>query len=157
MLEGGEDPRFIARRLIIFASEDIGLADSRALGLAISCFDACERVGLPECRINLAHVTVFCALAPKSNSAYLALNLAQEHIKQYGKESVPVHLRDKGGMFSKKMGHQAEYKYSHDFEGNISGQSYMITEKEFYFPKNVGAETQLAQHLQAIKQKKKKL
>ena len=157
MLEGGEDPRFIARRLIIFASEDIGLADSRALGLAISCFDACERVGLPECRINLAHVTVFCALAQKSNSAYLALNLAQEHIKQYGKEPIPVHLRDKGGMFSKKMGHQAEYKYSHDFEGNISGQSYMMTEKEFYFPKNVGAETQLAQHLQAIKQKKKKL
>lgn len=157
MLDGGEDPRFIARRLIIFASEDIGLADSRALGLAISCFDACERVGLPECRINLAHVTVFCALAHKSNSAYMALNRAQEYLKQHVREPVPVYLRDKGGMFSKKIGHQSEYKYSHEYENNISGQKYMMTEKEFYIPKNIGAEQQFAERLEMIKKIKYEL
>jgi putative ATPase len=97
MLEGGEDPRFIARRLLIIASEDIGLADSRAILIANACFDACERLGLPECRLSLAHTTVFCALAPKSNSTYLALGAATAYIKKHGKEAVPVWLRDAHG------------------------------------------------------------
>lgn len=147
MLEGGEDPRFIARRLLIAASEDIGLADSRAILVANACFDACERLGLPECRLNLAHATVFCALAPKSNSTYLALEAATAFIKRHGKEAVPVWLRDAHGAASKKLQHGKYYQYSHDFERNISGQEYMLTPKEFYVPKEVGAEKILAERL----------
>lgn len=157
MLEGGEDPLFIARRLIIFASEDIGLADSRALGLAVACYDACERIGLPECRINLAHVTTFFSLSSKSNSAYHGLSLAQEFIRKNGKEPVPMWLRDDGGVFSKKLGHQKGYLYSHDFKDNISGQTYMLTPKTFYFPKKNGAEHILAERHIQLKSESEKI
>jgi putative ATPase len=155
MLEGGEDPRFIARRLVILASEDIGLGDSRALPLANACFDACERIGLPECRLNLAHTTVFCALAPKSNSTYLAINAATEFIKKHGRESVPLWLRDGSGMAAKKLNHGKFYRYSHDFDQNISGQTYMLTEKQFYEPKAVGAEKLLAEHYHGLQNLRK--
>jgi putative ATPase len=151
MLEGGEDPRFIARRLLIIASEDIGLADSRAILVANACFDACERIGLPECRLNLAHTTVFCALAPKSNSTYLALEAAMAYIKKHGKEPVPIWLRDAHGMASKKLQHGKFYQYSHDFDWNISGQEYMLTSKKFYEPKEIGAEKILAEHFRELK------
>jgi putative ATPase len=158
MLAGGEDPRFIARRLLIIASEDIGLADSRAILVANACFDACERLGLPECRLSLAHTTVFCALAPKSNSTYLALEAAIAFIKQHGKEAVPIWLRDAHGTASKKLQHGKYYQYSHDFDQNISGQEYMLTPKTFYMPKEIGAEKVLAEHfyaLQTLKAKRK--
>ncbi|MDR1435200.1 MAG: replication-associated recombination protein A [Puniceicoccales bacterium] len=158
MLEGGEDPRFIARRLLIIASEDIGLADSRAITMANACFDACERLGLPECRLSLAHATVFCALAPKSNSTYLALETATAFIRKHGKEAVPIWLRDAHGSASKKLGHGKYYQYSHDFDQNISGQEYMLTEKSFYTPKEIGAEKVLAERhcaLQNLKNKRK--
>lgn len=135
MLRGGEDPRFIARRLIIFASEDVGLADSRALPLAMSCFDACEKIGMPECRINLVHVTVFMALAPKSNSAYLALGAAYNSIDAHGAQTVPKQLRDANGVANQRDGNGVDYLYSHDFVDNISGQKYMDKPEQFYFPK----------------------
>ena len=135
MLNGGEDPRFIARRLVIFASEDIGLADSRALPLAMACFEACDKVGMPECRINLAHTTVFMALAPKSNSAYMAINSAFESIEKNGAQMVPKHLRDSSGAANQRDGNGADYLYSHDFENNSSGQNYMENPEQFYFPK----------------------
>ncbi|MDR0740265.1 MAG: replication-associated recombination protein A [Puniceicoccales bacterium] len=147
MLEGGEDPRFIARRLLIIASEDIGLADSRAILVANACFDACERLGMPECRLSLAHTTVFCALAPKSNSTYLALEAATAYIKKHGKEAVPIWLRDAHGAAAKKLQHGKYYQYSHNFERNISGQEYMLTPKKFYEPKAIGAEKVLAERL----------
>jgi putative ATPase len=155
MLEGGEDPRFIARRLLIIASEDIGLADSRAILVANACFDACERLGMPECRLSLAHTTVFCALAPKSNSTYLALEAATAFIKQHGKEAIPVWLRDAHGIASKKLQHGQFYQYSHDFDGNISGQEYMLTAKTFYIPNEVGAEKILAERLRELQNLKK--
>ncbi len=159
MLDGGEDPRVIARRLVIFASEDIGLADSRALTVTNACFDACERVGLPECRINLAHATVFCALAPKSNSAYMALERASSFIHKHGKEAVPVWLRDAHGKAAERLMHGKFYQYSHNFDQNISGQTYMLTPKSFYEPKAIGAEKALAEHfhdLQELRAKRQK-
>lgn len=155
MLEGGEDPRFIARRLTIFASEDIGLADSRALTVANACFDACERVGLPECRINLAHATVFCAMAPKSNSAYMALEQASAFIRKHGKEAVPVWLRDAHGKAAERLMHGKFYRYSHNYDQNISGQTYMLTPKSFYEPKPIGAETPLVERFKELQKLRK--
>lgn len=155
MLEGGEDPRFIARRLTIFASEDIGLADSRALTVANACFDACERVGLPECRINLAHATVFCAMAPKSNSAYMALEQASAFIRKHGKEAVPVWLRDAHGKAAERLMHGKFYRYSHNYDQNISGQTYMLTPKSFYEPKPIGAEMPLVDRFKELQKLRK--
>jgi putative ATPase len=145
MLDSGEDPRFIARRMVIFASEDIGLADSRALPLAVACFDACEKIGLPECALNLAHVTVFLATAPKSNSTYLALSKCRAHVAQNGLQNVPLWLRDGHGKANKREGNQRDYKYSHDYAYNVSGQYYMEQPEKFWHPKDSGGEKQIAE------------
>jgi putative ATPase len=147
MVNGGEDPRFIARRLVIFASEDVGLADSRALPLAMACFEACEKIGMPECRLNLAHATVFMATAPKSNSAYMALERATKSIMASGAQEVPVWLRDAHGAANEKAGNAKDYLYSHEFDGNISGQSYMLKNEKFYFPKQSGSESAIADRM----------
>ncbi|TVR52722.1 MAG: replication-associated recombination protein A [Puniceicoccaceae bacterium] len=147
MLAGGEDPRFIARRLVILASEDIGLADSSALPLAVAAHHACDFVGLPECRINLAHATVRLALAPKSNTAYAGLGEAEKALRENPVQSVPMHLRDKGGQASKRLGHGEGYRYSHDFPEAISGQDYLELPLQFYHPGTAGAEAALAERL----------
>lgn len=147
MLAGGEDPRFIARRLIVFASEDVGLADSQALPLAVATQQACEFVGLPECRINLAHCVCYLAAAPKSNSSYSALARAQAMIAEGPVQEVPLWLRDKGGKASKALGNSADYRYSHDFPENVSGQEYMVDPKQFLKLKRVGEETEIAKRL----------
>jgi putative ATPase len=157
MLEGGEDPRFIARRLIIAASEDVGLGDSRALPLATACFDACERVGMPECALNLAHVTVFLATAPKSNSTYVALTRAREHIRQEGTQAIPLWLRDGSTAIAKQLKQSQDYRYSHDFVENISGQEFMLHPQIFYIPKEIGAECGIAERLNRWKQLKQNL
>ena len=126
MLAGGEDPRFIARRLVIFASEDVGLADSRALLLADSCFRACETIGLPECELNLAHVTLFLTTCPKSNSATLALSAAKRALRENPTQPVPPSIRDMHGRNKKYRDENAErYRYSHDYPENVSGQDYL--------------------------------
>jgi putative ATPase len=145
MLEGGEDARFIARRLVILASEDVGLADAKALPLAVAAHHACDFVGLPECRLNLAHATVYLATAPKSNSAYKALSAAQEAIREKPVQSVPIHLRDSGGQASKRLGHGDGYLYSHDFEAGISGQEFMEEPLQFYHPLRSGEEAIIAE------------
>lgn len=146
MIDSGEDPRFIARRMIIFASEDIGLADSRALPLAVACFEACEKVGLPECAINLSHVTVFLATAPKSNSTYLALQSCREHMSKHGIQSVPMMLCDKTYISTDRNSKQTEtYKYSHDYPHNISGQYYMNEHVQFWHPKQSGSEQSISE------------
>jgi len=155
MLAGGEDPRFIARRLIISASEDIGLADSQALPLAVATQQACEFVGLPECRINLAHCTAYLAAAPKSNSAYSAIGRALSDIKQGPVQEVPLWLRDSGGKASKALGNSADYRYSHDFPENVSGQEFMIEPKRFLELKRVGEETEIAKRLDRWEKLKK--
>jgi putative ATPase len=147
MLSGGEDPRFIARRLVIFASEDVGLADSQALPLAVATQQACEFVGLPECRINLGHCVSYLAAAPKSNSAYAAINSALESIKQGPLQEVPLWLRDSGGKASKQLGNSEDYAYSHGFPENISGQEFMEKPLRFLELKHVGAETDIAKRL----------
>lgn len=150
MIEGGEDPRFIARRLVILASEDIGLADSRALPLAMATFQACESIGLPECGINLAHAVVFLATAPKSNTAYMGLVNAQADIRKGPIQAVPHWLRDSKSKVGKILGNSADYLYSHNFPNNISGQEYMLQPKQFYFPKEVGAETAIAARIKQL-------
>lgn len=147
MLLGGEDPRFIARRLVILASEDISLADSRALTLAVSTFQACEFIGLPECEHHLAHATVFLALCPKSNSTYSALAKAKEAIRNQPVQEVPLWLRDSHGKANKDAGNSKEYLYSHNFQDSISGQDYMVNPQSFYTPKENGSEKLLAERL----------
>lgn len=147
MLAGGEDPRFIARRLVILASEDVGLADSRALPLAVAAHQACDFVGLPECELNLAHVTLFLATSPKSNSATLALGAAKAAIANQPVQSVPALFRDKGGQASKRMGHGKGYRYSHDFPEGISGQDFLDKPLRLYEPGSAGAEAAIAERL----------
>lgn len=134
MLKGGEDPLFIARRLIILASEDVGLADSRGLSLATSAYLACEKIGMPECAINLSHVTIFLALAPKSNSAYNAWNAARGYVEAGHLQKVPNALQQT------PLHRDDVYKYSHNYEANVSGQSYWDESKQFYHLKPIGAE-----------------
>lgn len=147
MLEGGEEPRFIARRLVILASEDIGLADSRALGVAVNAFQAVEFVGLPECTYALAHATVFLATCPKSNAAGVALAAARKSLREEGTQPVPLWLRDGHTKLNRSLGHGKDYLYSHDFPEAISGQEYMLEPKTFYQPTSHGAEAAIAQRL----------
>ncbi len=147
MLEGGEDPRFIARRLVILASEDIGLADPFALPLAVAAHHACDFVGLPEAELTLAHATLHIACAPKSNSATMALAAAKQALKSAPVQSVPIHLRDKGGKASKRVGHGEGYQYSHDFPEGISGQAYLEKPLKLYEPSANGLEPRIADRL----------
>ncbi len=147
MLLGGEDPRFIARRLVIFASEDVGMADPRALPLATATFAACEQIGLPECELNLAHCTVFLATTPKSNSTTLAIGKVKQSIREEGLQKVPLWLRDAHTKLNKSLGQGAGYQYSHDFPENVSGQEYMERPQPFYQPKPIGAEVHVAERL----------
>jgi putative ATPase len=149
-LEGGEDPRFIARRLVILASEDVGLADSRGLPLAVAAFQACDLVGLPECALNLAHATIFLATAPKSNSATRALGEAKAALKDGPVQAVPLWLRDSHTVTNRKMGQGEGYLYSHEFPEAISGQEYLEKTLKLYEPgpQPAGAEAGIAERLE---------
>jgi len=148
MLAGGEDPRFVARRLVILASEDVGLADPHALPLAVAAHHAVDFVGLPEAELTLAHATLHIATAPKSNSATLALGEARRVMAEEPVQSVPAYLRDKGGQASKRMGQGKGYLYSHDFPEGISGQAYLEHPLTLYTPKAAGAEKAVAERLE---------
>lgn len=149
MLAGGEDPRFIARRLVIFASEDVGLADSRALLMADAGFRACETIGLPECELNLAHVVLFLATCPKSNSATLAIGEAKRALREQPVQSVPSSVRDRHGRNRQDREEGEEgYLYSHEFPENISGQQYLEKPLHLYHPKSSGAESAIAERLE---------
>ncbi|MFZ5495922.1 MAG: replication-associated recombination protein A [Verrucomicrobiota bacterium] len=152
MLAGGEDPRFIARRLVILASEDVGLADPQALPLAVAAHHACDFIGLPEAELTLAHATLYIATAPKSNSATLALGEAHRVLKEQPVQPVPVSLRDKGGQASKRVGHGKDYLYAHDFPENISGQAYLEKPLTLYTPKAAGWEAKIAERLERWRQ-----
>ena len=157
MLAGGEEPRFIARRLVICASEDVGLADSRALGVATAAFQACEMVGMPECEYALAHATLFLALAPKSNSATLAIAAAKEAVRTQPRQEVPLHLKDAHNAFNKGLGHGGSYLYSHDFPEGISGQDYLSKPLSLYRPSGAGAEAALGERLAYLRKLKEGL
>ena len=148
MLAGGEDPRFIARRLVIFASEDVGLADSRALLMADAAFRACETIGLPECELNLAHATLFLATCPKSNSVTLAIGEAKRALRERPVQSVPSSVRDRHGRNREDREEGEEgYLYSHEFPENISGQEYLEKPLTLYRPKTSGAESAISERL----------
>lgn len=125
MVEGGEDPKFIARRLLISASEDIGLANPNALLLANACFDAIHKLGWPEARIILAETTIYLASSPKSNSAYLAIDNALNIVRQTGHLPVPLHLRNAPTKLMKNLGYGADYHYPHDYPGHFYPQTYL--------------------------------
>ncbi|MBI4370771.1 MAG: replication-associated recombination protein A [Elusimicrobia bacterium] len=150
MLEAGEDPRFIARRLLVAASEDVGNADFRALLVAEAAFRACEMLGLPEARIPLAQATTFVALAPKSNAAYLAVDKALNEVRTGPSREVPLHLRD-ANMDAKTRGHGQGYKYPHDFPGHWTPQDYMPDPVRFYEPSDQGDEKRLAERLNSLR------
>ena len=157
MLAGGEDPRYIARRLVILASEDVGLADSGALSLAIAAFQACEFIGLPECELNLAHVVIYLSTAPKSNSACLALGEAKKAIREEPVQPVPLWLRDSSTKTNRALGHGGNYRYSHEYGEAISGQEYMENPLSIYQPQTAGAEEAIAKRLERWKSLKNQL
>ncbi len=125
MIQGGEDPEFIARRLMILAAEDIGLANPNALLLANTTFDVVHKIGFPEARIPLAECAVYLALSPKSNSTYMGLHRAMDLVEQTGDLPVPLHLRNAPTSLMKEMGYGRDYKYAHDYPGNFVVQQFM--------------------------------
>lgn len=150
MLEAGEEPRFIARRILIAASEDVGNADFRALLVAEAAFRAVEVLGMPEARITLSQAVTFVASAPKSNAAYLAINLASDEVRTGPAREVPLPLRDPN-MDAKERGHGQGYKYPHDFPGHYTPQAYMPDPKRFYEPTDQGDEKRIAERLKALR------
>ncbi len=150
MLEGGEDPKFIARRLIISASEDIGLANPNAMLIANACFEAVHKIGMPEARIPLAECLIYLATSPKSNSAYLAIGEAMALVRQTGNIQVPLYLRNAPTKLMKELNYGKDYKYAHDFPGNFVDQEYMpeeVKDKVFYRPQNNAQELKISERL----------
>ena len=153
MIAGGEDPAFIARRLVISASEDIGLANPNALLLANAAFDAVQKIGWPEGRIPLAEACVYLASSPKSNSAYNAINSALQTVEQTGNVAVPLHLRNAPTKLMEKMGYGKDYKYAHNYEGHFVKQQYLpdaLKGARFYCPQSNAQEDRLKAHLQSL-------
>lgn len=154
MLEGGEDPVFIARRLIILASEDVGNADPRALTIAVSGLQAVEAIGLPEAAITLSQVTTYMASCPKSNRSYMALNDAKECVQETKTLPVPLHLRSSKTVLSKELGYGKDYKYPHNFENAWVEQNYLpeaLQGRSFYEPSTRGFEKNLKEYLAWVK------
>ena len=150
MIEGGEDPKFIARRLVISASEDIGLANPNALLLANAAFDAVNKIGWPEGRIPLAEATVYLATSAKSNSAYLAIDKALALVRQTGNQPVPLHLRNAPTELMKQLGYHDGYKYPHDYPGHFTPQQYMpdqLQGQQLWTPQHSPTEDVLAQRM----------
>ncbi len=154
MLDAGEKIEFIARRMIILASEDIGLANPNALLLATQCFEAIRVTGMPEARIILSHVCIYLANSPKSNSAYLAIDKALEYIRQHPNQPIPIHVRNAPTTLMKQLGFGKEYLYPHDYPGNMVTQEYLPDEAKgtkFYIPANNVAEQQSAERIRQVK------
>ncbi len=154
MLTGGEDPKFIARRMIIFASEDVGNADPEALQVAISVSRAVEFVGLPECQINLSQGVAYLALAPKSNSSYRAISKAMKHVEEDGTRRPPKHLRDSHYPGAKKLEHGAGYEYPHNHPGAVVRQDYLppgVEKRSYYQPSSRGFEKELTRRINELR------
>lgn len=153
MLEAGEDVRFLCRRLVILASEDVGNADPQALPLAVAAMQACEFVGLPECQLPLAQAVTYLACAPKSNAATVAIGEARADIREGRLLPVPVHLRDGHYQGAKRLGHGIGYEYAHDAEGGVAAQDYLGVEREYYRPVPRGFEAELGERLKGIRER----
>ena len=153
MLEGGEEVRFITRRLVILASEDVGNADPQALPLAVAAMQACEFVGLPECQLTLAQAVAYLATAPKSNAATVAIGEARADVREGRLLPVPVILRDGHYKGAKRLGHGAGYEYAHNAEDAVAAQDYLGVEREYYRPVDRGFEREIAKRLETIRAK----
>ena len=153
MIEGGEDPKFIARRLVISASEDVGLANPNALLLANAAFDAVMKIGWPEGRIPLAEATVYLATSPKSNSSYLAINEALQRVRQTGNQPVPLHLRNAPTELMEELGYSEGYKYAHDYEGHFVQQQYLphaLRHEHFWTPQPNAQEDKMKERMNRL-------
>jgi putative ATPase len=156
MLEGGEDPRFIARRMVILASEDIGNADPQALVVATAAAQAVDRVGLPECKLNLAQAAAYLALAPKSNAATRAISRATAHVREHGTKLPPPYLQDAHYPGARKLGRGVDYVYPHDEPGGLSDQTLVpegLEGERFYEPTDRGFEAELRRRLEEIRRR----
>lgn len=152
MIEGGEDVKFIARRLLILSSEDVGLANPNAFLIAQNTFDAVHKIGMPESRIILAECTIYLATSPKSNSAYEAIESALAEVRETGHLPVPLHLRNAPTKLMKDLGYGKEYKYAHAYEGNFVDQEFLpekIKTQRFYTPQNNPSEQKIVERLRA--------
>lgn len=158
MLDGGEDPKFIARRMVILASEDIGNADPQALVLATSCFTAVDYVGMPEAQLILAQTATYLASAPKSNASYLAIKAAAEDVRKLPNLPVPLHLRNAPTKLMEDLGYGAEYKYSHDYDEHFTEQQYLpdnLKDHIYYRPTEIGKEKEIRERLNRLWRKKR--
>lgn len=153
MLESGEDIRFLCRRLIILASEDIGNADPRALTITVSAMQACEFIGLPEAQLTLSQTVIYLACAPKSNSATVAIGLARKEVREGQLIPVPVHLRDGHYAGAEKLGNAKGYQYSHESADGVAAQDYLGVDRTFYSPTDRGYEASIAERLLKIREK----
>ena len=159
MLDAGEDPKFIVRRMMVCASEDVGNADPQALQVAVAASLAVERLGMPEARITLSQAASYIATAPKSNAAYLAIEKAQSTLRETGNLPIPTHLQDAHYKSAAKLGHGIGYKYAHDYPDHYVEQQYLPYElngKEFYNPTGNGYELKIKEHMKKLKNRTKK-
>ena len=153
MLDGGEDPLYIARRVVRFASEDVGLADSRALSVAVAAYQACMYLGVPECNVHLAHAVVYMSLAPKSNALEVATLAAAKDVKEMPAEPVPLHIRNAPTGLMKEAGYGAGYQYAHDYEEKMTRMTCLpdsLQGRRYYTPDGLGEEIRLKKRLEAI-------
>jgi putative ATPase len=159
MLDGGEDPLFIARRMVVLAAEDVGNADPTGLTMATSCFSAVNYVGMPEARIILAQTAVYLASAPKSNAAYVAIEQAMQDVRNLPNLPVPLHIRNAPTQLMKDMEYGKEYKYSHHFDDHFVEQQYLpdnLRDKIYYKPTEIGAEKDILARLNRLWKKKQR-
>lgn len=154
MLEAGEDPLYVARRVVRFASEDVGLADPRALEMAVAAFDAVKDIGMPECSVNLAQAVVYLCVAPKSNAVYMAYKKAAIDAQNTIAEGVPLHLRNAPTKLMEDLGYKKGYQYSHDLEDKVANMQCLpdnLKDHEYYFPTNQGVEKNIGERLKVLK------
>ena len=153
MLDGGEDPLYIARRLVRFASEDVGMADSAALPLAVAAYQACTFLGMPECDVHLAHAAVYLSMAPKSNAVYAARGIAAKDVREAPAEPVPLQIRNAPTDLMKQLDYGKGYQYAHDTEEKLTKMQCLpdsLAGKRYYFPTNQGAEERISERLEEI-------
>lgn len=153
MIEGGEDPKFVCRRMIISAAEDVGLANPNALLLANNCFQAVEKIGLPEGRIPMSQLAIYLACSPKSNSAYMAIKVAQAEVRESGNLPIPLHLRNAPTNLMKDIGYGKDYQYAHDHKGAFVNLEYLPEElsgTKFFQPKQMGSETKITEAMRSL-------
>jgi putative ATPase len=153
MLEGGEDPLYIARRIVRMASEDIGMADSRALEIAVAAYQACMYLGMPECSVHLIHAITYLALAPKSNAIETAYFAARDDVKKTLREPVPLHIRNAPTSLMKDLGYGKDYEYSHDFQYHMTDMECLppsLKNARYYVPGDQGSEVKVGKRMEQI-------